>query len=54
MARSTPPFNRPVSRRRVSRSDSARARHRDRLDFEARDIINDDGETIAVFLPHRR
>ncbi|KPQ38937.1 MAG: hypothetical protein ACLFM4_06375 [Phormidium sp.] len=57
MARSTSPLDRPypsLEYHRASKSHQVRSRRSDRLGFEERNLINDDGESITIYLPHRQ
>jgi hypothetical protein len=57
MARSTSPLDRPypsLEYHRSTNSHRVRSRRSDRLGFEERNLINDDGESITIYLPHRQ
>lgn len=57
MARSTSPLDRPypsLGHHRSPSSHRVRSRRSDQLGFEERNLINDDGESIAIYLPHRQ
>lgn len=57
MARSTSSCDRPHPSLEYHRSPNThrvRSRQGDRLGFEERNLINDDGESITIYLPHRQ